>query len=251
MLSWFLCNSGVDTKIHLQDQNQWAKKVWNGLRRQFSGLLTQYKIKGVDLQEWIQTYGIQGLFAAQEKDPAIRKALNDIRKTLKETVTSVDDGGQFRNNEIDAFRQEYGSNVADWLYQLTGAKRAKKAMIAPRNQMENYYGAEPDESPWDDAEVEPVEFEDLQIDIYDDAGNVLRTHRIGGSAWRDQDDDIQVKLDPESAEALKGEDWKGQEILFQISEALDIPTWDQFIEQKEQDAHDAEDDARYDRDMDD
>lgn len=118
--------SGVDTKIHTQDNHYWAKKVWNGLRGQFNQLSQQYKIKGVALQEWIKEYGIQGLFAAQERDPAIRKALNDVRSILKETVTSTDEGGQFRNNEIQAFRAEYGNNVADWLYALTGQKRAAR-----------------------------------------------------------------------------------------------------------------------------
>lgn len=130
---------GVDTKIHTQDSHYWAKKVWNGLRSRFSLLQKQYKIKGVALADWIQTYGIQGMFEAQDRDPAVRKALNEIRAALKETVLSAEEGGEFRKNEIEAFRQEHGSNTADWLFELGGGKRAHLRKRASDNKDKCYY----------------------------------------------------------------------------------------------------------------
>ena len=113
---------GIDAKIHLRETNSWANRVWQGVSSQFNLLKKNYKIKGVALQEWIQRYGMSSLMHSQ--DPVVRGAMRDIASLLDDTVQSTNEGGSFRQNEIQAFKQQYGSNRQDWLYTLSGEKRS-------------------------------------------------------------------------------------------------------------------------------
>jgi hypothetical protein len=113
---------GVDDRIHLQDTHYGAKRVWNGLVNQFSQFKKQYKIKGVILEQWIQKYGIGELMRSE--DTVVKGAMRDIAARLQETASK--DGGEFRENEIQAFKGEHGTNRVDWLYELCGQKRASQ-----------------------------------------------------------------------------------------------------------------------------
>ena len=116
---------GIDIKLHNREQDLWARQVWRGLNDQYSKLKEQYKIKGVALKEWLKEYGIGGL--VQSKDQVVVGAMREIAKLLDETVKSNKEGGAYRQNEVQAFKNEYGTNRIDWLYALNGQKRSSKS----------------------------------------------------------------------------------------------------------------------------
>lgn len=109
---------GVDAKTYNRDVRSWANRVLNGINQQFHTIMNSYKIKGVAFKDWVEHYGLPALL--QSQDPAVRKATSEIRSHLKDFVME----GNFRDNEVTAFRQQYGSNVTDWLYMMTNKKRA-------------------------------------------------------------------------------------------------------------------------------
>jgi hypothetical protein len=233
---------GVDTRIHQQDTHAWSKRVWTGLSQQFQTINQNYKIKGIALREWIKEYGIGTLL--QSQDPAVRKATADLRTLLKDYVAHVDEGGQFRNNEIAAFKKEFGSNVTDWLYKLTGAgprQASVKKAWTPHSQSELNFGPEPPDDP--DTEYTPVDFDDVDIYVTNPAGAVEKVIQISGQIWR-EGDDVEVRLTPESQKALEGVDWKEQIVLEQIQEAVELPSWDDFYDAQDEARRDADADAR-------
>lgn len=108
---------GVDAKSHHRDVRYWTNRVLHGVTNQFQALMNNYKIKGVAFRDWVEHYGLPALL--QSQDPEVRKATSDIRNFLKNYVEN-----DFRDNESTAFKQQYGNNVTDWLYMLSGNKRA-------------------------------------------------------------------------------------------------------------------------------
>ncbi|MEI6387115.1 MAG: hypothetical protein WCQ50_10790 [Spirochaetota bacterium] len=205
--------SGRDPKIHLDETRAMAQRGWNTLIQQFQTLGEQYQIKGAPLREWVTQYGVGPLL--HSKDAAVRRAMNHVRKALQECIKSREEGGTFRANELAAFKDEYGTNVTDWLFRLTD--KSKTAF---------YGGREPA-----DLEYEPVEFEDVEVVIYDAEGDPVRTHSVSGSAVRDMNNRIELELLPESTEGITEEEWDASEIEFQISRQIesDIPTWDEAV----------------------
>lgn len=144
---------GVDTKIHLQDDHYSAKKVWNAVREQFGTLMSQYKIKNQALKVWVDHYGIAAL-DPKSPDPAVRKAAIDIRNYLNELAATKDKGGSFRDNEITAFRSEYGSNVSEWLQALVGGKRS--SLLVKKIGADWHSNPYSDKAPSDEDDADPA-----------------------------------------------------------------------------------------------
>ena len=248
--------SGRDPKIHLDETRVLAKRGWVQLTQQFQILNEQYQIKGAPLRDWIDQYGVGPLL--HSKDAAVRRAMNHVRKALQDSVRSTEEGGTLRMNELAAFREEYGTNVTDWLFKLTDPNRKTSSFDTPDSGSDGGdYGGYYDNDAEDDADpdslyrevnnandsklaffggrepadlkYEPVEFEDVEVTIYDKDGDPVRTHSVSGSAKRDMSNRIDIDLLPESIEDISDEEWDASEIEFQISRLIqdEVPTWDE------------------------
>ena len=203
--------SGRDPKIHLDEVRSMAQRVWNELISQFQILKKHYNIKGAPLEDWLDHYGVGPLM--HSKDAAVMRGINHIRKTLQESVKPSSEGGKFRSNEIQAFKQHYGTNVTDWLFRLTDEF----------NKSASFNSHE--------LEFSPVEFEDVEVIIYDKGGNPMRTHSVSGEAVRNMNNDIEISLLPESTEGLTEEELNSSEIPIQVIQQIqnEVPQLDELV----------------------
>lgn len=186
---------GVDHKIHYREQTTRAKAVWKEVQGQFQILNDEYLIKGEPLSKWLNHYGLGPLL--HSKDMAVKKALNHVREVLKDTVKPISEGGRFRENELQAFKQQYGSNVTDWLFRLAPARKQA-------------------------AKDKPVDFEDVEVTLFGADGKPKRTHAVSGQAWKDGNGQVSIQILEESMEGITKEEWDNSLIEEQIEDQIEV-----------------------------
>lgn len=145
LTSSLLVKDEKQAKIHLQDTSHyWAEQVWGKLKGEFKRLSIHYQIKGAPLHQWIRTYGLQQMFSSL--DPAVRRAMNELRQFLSDCVKPASQGGSFKDHEVNAFKQVYGNNVTDWVYHLAAQCKVASLLDGPDEAFEDVLVVVPDEN---------------------------------------------------------------------------------------------------------
>jgi hypothetical protein len=97
-------------KWHYKEDQQVTKKVWNGIADKLNQLKSTLKVKGKPLAQ----YNLKDVF--QSEDPEVKRAGYQVRSLINQYVSETFDAAT-----LAKFKQDYGSNVTDW---LTRGKRA-------------------------------------------------------------------------------------------------------------------------------
>ena len=97
-------------KWHYKEDQQVTKRVWNGIAEKLNQLKSTLKIHGKPLAQ----FNLADVFNSE--DPEVKRTGYQVRSLINQYVSEA-----FDTTTLNKFKQDYGSNVTDW---LTRGKRA-------------------------------------------------------------------------------------------------------------------------------